>query len=85
MSNFVKVIVQKQIVFTKDHIVRCYILDNVFSKEDLRLPKILTFSNQEIENFILLLNKKRVCTGGPNALNYAGMKFMIEKKTLDKI
>jgi len=80
MSNCVKVIVQKQLVITKDHIVICYILDNVFNEEDLLLPKILTFSNQEIENFILLLDKKSVCTESPNALNYAGMKFMIEKK-----
>jgi len=80
MSNFVKVFVRKQIVIIKDHIVRCYILDYVFSEEDLLLPKILTFSNQEIKNVILLLDKKSVCTGGPNALNYAGLKFMIEKK-----
>jgi len=48
MSDFVKVVVEKQIVITKDQLVKCYILDNIFSEEDLLLPKILDFSNLEI-------------------------------------
>jgi len=74
MNTYEKVVVEKQIVITKDQRVRCYILDNIFSEEDLLLPKILTFSNLEIEKLIHLLDVKRVCTGGPSALHYKGIK-----------
>lgn len=74
MNAFEKIVVEKQIVITKDQRVRCYILDNIFSEEDLLLPKISKFSNLEIEKLIHLLDVKRICTGGPSALNYKGKK-----------
>ncbi|XP_050544794.1 uncharacterized protein LOC126907501 [Daktulosphaira vitifoliae] len=72
-TSFIKAIIRKQIVITSDKTIRIHILDKIFTEEDLLVPKISSFSYQEVNKLILCIDSKNICIGGPNVLNYPGI------------
>lgn len=68
-------VVEKQLVFTKDENVECYVLNNPVQLDDFEMTKIyFPFSSQLIEETLCGLNDIQTCNGGPSPVNFKGTK-----------
>jgi len=50
--------VEQQIILTGNQQVKCFMLDELFTVEDLSLPKMSSYSSLEIEKLVHLLDTK---------------------------
>lgn len=71
-EDFVKIVVEKQIVVTQDQLAKCFIKDFYITEEWVK-NNILSYLDVKLQNLIDILNSKYVCSGGPNAQDYPGM------------
>jgi len=77
-KDFVKIVVEKQIVVTQDQLVKCFIKDFYITEECLGVKNnILSSLDVKLQNLIDILNSKYVCSGGPNAQDYPGMLVIV--------
>lgn len=66
-------VVEKQLVFTKDKNVECYVLNIPVQLDDFEMTKIyFAFSSQLIEETLCGLNEIQTCKGGPSPVNFKG-------------
>lgn len=68
-------VVEKQLVFTADENVECYILNCPVQLDDFEMTKIyFPFSSQLVEETLSVLNEIHTCKGGPSPVNFPGIK-----------
>jgi len=68
-------VVEKQLVFTDDEKVECYVLNCPVQLDDFEMTNIcFPFSSQLIEETLCGLNVTQTCNGGPSPDNFKGTK-----------
>lgn len=68
-------VVEKQLVFTDDEKVECYVLNCPVQLDDFEMTNIcFPFSSKLIEETLCGLNVTQTCNGGPSPDNFKGTK-----------
>jgi len=68
----VKAVVERQIVLTLESNIHFYAYDKLIDKEQLLINLLYPFNLTDLERVIIMFSQKKLCVGGPNALNYPG-------------
>lgn len=69
----IKAIITKQLIFTVDGNINCYVINNKFDLEHLGISKMCyPFSLNWLNDAIQVLNDQHICTAGPFPINFPG-------------
>lgn len=69
----VKTIITKQLIFTVDGSINCYVMNKTFDLEHLGISKMCyPLSLNHLKDAIHILNNQHICTAGTSPINFPG-------------